>query len=69
MADRAPSRLSGGSGTPICALHNFNSRPPVTAMLTILIYLATRKRSFMWAPAVDLSDPYVAAALAPMTHS
>jgi hypothetical protein len=38
-------------------------------MLTFLIYLAGRKRTFRWAPAVDLSDPYVAAALAPMTHS
>jgi hypothetical protein len=47
----------------------FNIRPPVTAMLTLLIYLARRKRGFVWAPAVDLRDPYVAAALAPMTHS
>ena len=38
-------------------------------MLTFLIYLARRKRPFAWAPAVDLSDSYVAAALAPMTHS
>jgi hypothetical protein len=42
---------------------------PVTVMLTFLIYLARRKRGFVWAPAVDLSDPYVAAALAPVTHS
>jgi hypothetical protein len=41
----------------------------VIAMLTFLIYLARRKRAFAWAPAVDLSDPYVAAALAPVTHS
>lgn len=40
-------------------------------MLTFLIYLASRKRSraYVWAPAVDLSDPYVAAALAPVTHN
>ena len=44
-------------------------RPLVTDMLTFLVYLARRKRPFVWAPAVDLSDPYVAAALAPVTHS
>ena len=52
-------------------MHN-NSIPqsdPVTDMLTLLIYFARRKRRFAWAPDVDLSDPYVAAALAPMTHS
>jgi len=38
-------------------------------MLTFIIYLARRKRPYVWAPAVDLSDPQVAAALAPMTHS
>jgi hypothetical protein len=38
-------------------------------MLTFFIYLARRKRPFHWSPAVDLSDPYVAAALAPVTHS
>jgi hypothetical protein len=38
-------------------------------MLIFMIYLARRKRAFRWAPAVDLSDPYVAAALAPVTHS
>jgi hypothetical protein len=45
------------------------SPPPVTVMLTFLVYLARRKRGYVWAPAVDLSDPYVAAALAPVTHS
>ena len=38
-------------------------------MLIFLIYLARRKRRFRWAPAVDLTDPYVAAALAPVTHN
>lgn len=50
-------------------MHNITVRPPVIDMLTFLIYLARRKRPFVWAPAVDLSDPYVAAALAPVTHS
>lgn len=47
----------------------FTIRPPGDPMLTFLVYLARRKRGFVWAPAVDLSDPYVAAALAPVTHS
>ena len=38
-------------------------------MLTFILYLARRKRAYVWAPAVDLSDPFVAAALAPVTHS
>jgi hypothetical protein len=38
-------------------------------MLPLLVYFFNRKRAFMWSPSVDLSDPYVAAALAPMTHS
>jgi hypothetical protein len=38
-------------------------------MLPILISFFTRKRAFRWSPAVDLSDPYIAAALAPMSHS
>ena len=38
-------------------------------MLLLLISLFRRKRAFRWSPAVDLSDPYIAAALAPMTHS
>jgi hypothetical protein len=38
-------------------------------MLPLLVYFLTRKRAFVWSPSVDLSDPYVAAALAPMTHS
>jgi hypothetical protein len=37
--------------------------------LSFVVYLLRRKRKFVWSPAVDLSDPYVAAALAPMTHS
>ena len=38
-------------------------------MLTFIIYLAPPQARLRLAPAVDLSDPYVAAALAPMTHS
>jgi len=37
--------------------------------LSFVVYFFSHKRSFAWSPAVDLSDPYVAAALAPMTHS
>ena len=37
--------------------------------LSLVVYLFRHKRRFVWSPAVDLSDPYVAAALAPMTHS
>lgn len=39
------------------------------AMLSFVVFFARRKRPFVWKPAVDLSDPYVAAALAPMNHS
>jgi len=42
---------------------------PVTPMLPLLISLFTRKRAFHWSPSVDLSDPYIAAALAPVSHS
>ena len=38
-------------------------------MLTFFVYLARRKRAFAWSPAVDLSDPYVAAALVPTINS
>ena len=38
-------------------------------MLPFIVSFFQRKRAFVWAPAVDLSDPQVAAALAPMTHS
>ena len=38
-------------------------------MLPFFIAFLRRERRFAWQPAVDLSDPYVAAALAPMTHS
>lgn len=43
--------------------------PRITAMLTFIISFFQRKKGFTWSPAVDLSDPFVAAALAPMTHS
>lgn len=38
-------------------------------MLSLIVYFARRKRRFVWSPAVDLSDPQVAAALVPMMHS
>jgi hypothetical protein len=41
----------------------------MTAMLTFIVSFLQRKKGFTWSPAVDLSDPFVAAALAPMTHS
>ena len=41
----------------------------MTNMLPLLMCFVRRKRPYRWAPAVDLSDPFVAAALAPMTHS
>ena len=43
--------------------------PRMTAMLTFIVSFLQRKKGFTWSPAVDLSDPFVAAALAPMTHS
>ena len=38
-------------------------------MLSFLVYFARRKRRYVWAPAVDLRDPHVAAALVPMMNS
>jgi hypothetical protein len=38
-------------------------------MITLFIHLLRRKRRFAWSPDVDLRDPYVAAALVPMSHS
>jgi hypothetical protein len=38
-------------------------------MLPFIVSFLRRKRGFVWSPDLDLSDPYVAAALAPMTHS
>jgi len=38
-------------------------------MLALIILFARRKRRFAWSPDLDLSDPYVAAALVPMPHS
>jgi len=67
MADPNRFRLFRGAHRHICALHN-NSRS-VTAMLLFFIYFLNRERAFHWSPAVDLSDPYIAAALAPGTHS
>ena len=37
--------------------------------LSFVVYFLNRKRAFVWSPSVDLSDPYIAAALAPVTHS
>jgi hypothetical protein len=67
MADQTRFQLPGTRRRPICALHN-NSHS-VTVMLLFFIYFISRKRAFRWSPAVDLSDPYIAAALAPVTHS
>jgi hypothetical protein len=41
----------------------------VMLSLSFVVYFFRRQRAFAWSPAVDLTDPYVAAALAPMTHS
>jgi hypothetical protein len=38
-------------------------------MLPFIVSFFARKKRFTWSPAVDLSDPFVAAALAPMTNS
>ena len=38
-------------------------------MLTLFVYFTRRKRAFVWTPAVNLSDPYVAAALVPAMNS
>jgi len=38
-------------------------------MLPLLISFFQRKPKFAWSPSLDLRDPYVAAALVPMTHS
>lgn len=67
MPDPGTSPFSFGRARPICAVHNISL--PVNAMLSLFVYFARRKRAFVWSPAVDLSDPFVAAALAPMTHS
>ena len=37
--------------------------------VSFVIYFFSRKRAFVWSPAVDLRDPYIAAALAPVSHS
>jgi hypothetical protein len=49
----------------ITSIHSVN----VMLSLSFVVYFLRRKRAFAWSPAVDLTDPYVAAALAPMTHS
>jgi hypothetical protein len=41
----------------------------VNVMLSLIIYFARRKRAYVWSPALDLSDPHVAAALVPMINS
>lgn len=46
-----------------------SGRPKVIVMLPFVVYFLRRKRPFVWQPCVDLSDPSVAAALAPVTHS
>ena len=68
MPAPVPSRLLSRSVEDYLCAAQFNTSP-VIPMLTFLVYLVRRKRGYVWAPAVDLSDPYVAAALAPVTHS
>ena len=41
----------------------------VTAMLSFVVYFLNRKPGFVWKPCVDLSDPQIAAALAPVSYS
>jgi hypothetical protein len=57
----------------ICAVHNNSccrlGRLSVTVMLSFIVFFARRKRGFVWMPALDLSDPQVAAALVPMMNS
>jgi len=38
-------------------------------MLSFIVFFARRERRYVWAPALDLSDTRVAAALVPMMHS
>ena len=38
-------------------------------MLPFFVYFLNRKRRFVWSPDVDLSDPYIAAALTPVFYS
>jgi hypothetical protein len=66
MADPKRSWLSTRTHLPICAVQNETTG---TAMLPFFIAFLRRERRFAWQPAVDLSDPYVAAALAPVTYS
>jgi hypothetical protein len=42
---------------------------PVKAMLPLLFSLFRRKRTYAWSPDLDLSDPYIAAALVPVGYS
>jgi len=67
MADQIRFQLSGTHRRRICASHN-NSYS-VTVMLPFFVYFLNRKRAFHWSPAVDLSDPYIAAALTPVSYS
>ena len=60
--------LLGRAGKAYLCIAQFSSLP-VTVMLTFFVYFARRKRAFVWSPAVDLSDPYVAAALVPTINS
>jgi hypothetical protein len=38
-------------------------------MLPLLVSLFRRQRAFVWSPDLDLRDPYVAAALVPVSYS
>ena len=70
MADPIRFHLPAPLWKPICAVHNyFCTFGDVMLILSFVVDLLRRERRFVWSPAVDLSDPYVRAALAPMTHS
>jgi len=67
MADETWFQLPGIPRRPILCAAKQLSR--VTAMLPFFVYFLNRKRAFHWSPAVDLSDPYIAAALTPVSYS
>lgn len=71
MAD--PGRFRFRALGPICALHNsprdHRALNLVNAMLPLLFSLFRRKTTYVWSPDLDLRDPYVAAALVPVSYS
>jgi len=67
MAGATQFPLPGTLRWPTCAVHKHSHS--VTAMLPFFVYFLKRKRAFHWSPSVDLSDPYIAAALSPASYS